>query len=190
MIPLPTPPTDNVYKFMTISGVLIFAAAFIADAAFQTSLRETLRDVRMHNAIASDVLTSLEANERAIEQRTAHATRARDIAKGLSKDAAVDTLVASLIELKTAQELSDSMGTALSAFKKRNTEVNARLNVAVMEMHDYDRGRGRMLISAMLIGLILAGWGLWMWYDRVQRYHDLALRRESKSQSEVPRLGV
>ena len=163
MVPSLSPPTDNLYKFMAIAGlVLILSSVYLfestRDDALAASLslqREALAS-QLEEARLSFAIAELEwevARERAAVQNGGIDDEQRRASSYLPE------------ELARVRQTSDSLSHARSGFLDA---LGSRV----------DRNRRNFWIGTllMILGVALATWGFVLWWARVQRYQDILTR--------------
>lgn len=174
---LPELPTDNLYKFMSIFGLLLFFSSYyflwikytqIQPAIFD--LEEEISVFELENKYLSEDLDSLDKNIQMLEQEV----------NGLDK---LPT------ENLTRKSVSES-GIKLNSIKdkiyqlkdlKRNSEkktiiLNNKVNRLEQLGHE-NKTIGVVFLVISTVGLIFSVQGLKLWYQRLQRPLDKRLSK-------------
>lgn len=179
----PGPPTDNLYKFLAVTGVLI---AFIpAQFAFQRGvelsiqLQESQGRVQMLDISVRELkkkTKDLEVDRKQLDNAIIAVKRdwsARNVSNKKLSDRAeqLDAIRRKLN--KDAQEMQKTLVSTRFAILKSATEV-AIGKTTLLALRIY-------IVIALLcfmIGLYLAWFGFSKWYELYQRPTDIAARRE------------
>jgi hypothetical protein len=186
------PPTDNLYKFMAISGLLIFGFFLVWPTLqiFQLS-RETIQlqgemdalDVEVD--IISESITNLKKEDALLEKRTADLRkRVQNLAtlpkkvlksKGINIEAESDRLHQDEITIiKKAEELREKN----DLLRIKNVELITKRKLLESALAHF-RTEVIMLFVGAIVGLLLSTWGFWLWYFRVQRFQDMIIRKQA-----------
>jgi hypothetical protein len=146
-------PTDNLYKFMALSGVaLMLAAALLAYGSFR-------RIQSLADALGAETSVAMVKADRII----AETLRAVDDSTLTGQERE-----RRLMELRTPTFALGEQAVSLQARSKGLLRDLKRLS------DDVDG----WLIVLWTLGGVLASLGFWLWYMRVQRYQDTILRYE------------
>jgi hypothetical protein len=149
LTPVLTPPTDNLYKFMAISGLVIAIAGW------------TLPLLRLSSA----EIQVAEAN-RAIAAAESAEARARWLAMEMSIDSVPDDAARSTY-LDATERLSDLVALAHIQQVEAKSLVSELRATWIL---------GRISIA---LGLAVSIAGFVLWYKRVQKYLDIAIKRSA-----------
>lgn len=136
---LPNPPTDNLYKFVAIFGMVLVVAPLVLFFGRAGELRARSAEVRREVALLGfDVDVARQDQERSKEPDEPLKTR---------------------------------------ALRRRMVEAQARTTELSDLLEELERLANVAKISAAA-GLVLTIVGFTLWYERVQRFEDLVLRRQ------------
>jgi len=145
----PSLPTDNLYKFIALCGLVLC----IASAAGQ---QHQILDSRSRMREYSFQIADFDGE---VHVLLAHYKRLGRVAKPSSADlAAIDSL-------------NDRI-------ERLNASIAARRK-AIDEMGDDDAFEWRFMFAGGLLGFLTAAVGFGLWYDRLQRYQDLSVRAQA-----------
>jgi hypothetical protein len=176
---LPSIPTDNLYKFCAVSGVvlLLFGATFPVQKLFET--QDNLDRVETEIAI-------LKAQTSAFQEE---AQRLKSDAVSLQKDIAAAEANPRNADVEALRARNATANTSLSAASK---EVHQLRIMSIREKGNVDHVkhlvyRVWLYITAaaafMFGGLSLARFGFLHWYYRVQKPSDEILQHQSSVSS-------
>ena len=152
---LPKPPTDNLYKFLAVSGLVLVAVAIVVPLQRYDAYEQLVLEAIPASTAAADA--SMRRLDAAIEEATAREE---------GRPSRITTEQRQSIEA-TAEEAS-----------RKRDEVAFRLHAA-------GNRYSRWLVTAVVIGglgLAMSVFGFWRWYSRLQRYQDILVEREARSQ--------
>jgi hypothetical protein len=149
MLPLPSPPTDNVYKFASIAGLLLLAIGLVLPSFIeQDRVENTFKLVK-------------EAQERRIDYIF-------KLVEVVQKDKFIDS------EEKLKKEMTridDSLREMMAKDGHLlNAEIDRRNRITEKRLAD--------LLYVRTIGALLMAVGFVLWYFRVQRHQDRILKAE------------
>lgn len=162
---LPNLPTDNLYKFLTIFGLVIIIFAIVADYFLIESLYD--RTINFEKIINTNNQSSKEllANLTLVEQKLTLTEAA--LKKGD-------------MSFQEEESLVNALGENVNALYKKKAEVeNLKITDLEIKRADMDIKTAKYffpLLSA--IGVILAIFGFKLWYDRLQKYLDLEIKNK------------
>lgn len=176
---LPSLPTDNLYKFCALSGVvlLLFGATFPVQKLFET--QDNLDRVETEIAI-------LGAQTSAFQQE---AQRLKSDSESLQSDIAAAEENPRTADVEALGARNAKANTTLSAASKKGhqlTITNLRQKGNLDHVGHLVQRMWLYLLAAaafMLGGLSLARFGFKHWYHRVQKPSDEILQRQSTGKS-------
>ena len=141
-------PTDNLYKFMAISGIILIVAGFILPSYPLIEL-------------------TVETDRLSVE------------AAGLSAkwDTYIGFLEIEVEKVKSGQDLPPEINLedVLEA-----VEISAQVSTKVEHMEYYNgimRDLLKLGCALIFAGILVATWGFRLWYTRLQKYQDEAIRK-------------
>jgi hypothetical protein len=154
MFSSPTPPTDNLYKFTALSGVVILGF----------SVFYPLSEMRTLAISQSDILSEqLSLNEDL--KRTIKEINERKELVGLVP---IEKLQSDLNEMKKLLDKKRQEANLLKLKKERLTVSQRFLEIYLA-----------LSVIGTIVGLGLSCFGFFFWYKRVQIFQDMQIRREA-----------
>lgn len=174
---VPLAPTDSLYKFMAISGVIIFLVAPFALNQLASDKSDQMR------------LTLKEANE--FMQKLAPIAQQVGLEENLITDVKIKRANKQLTALDQKQlDLELSQAKRLNEIAKIELDGDALLRAQIIidqkradEM--FQRERWYKIVIPIIggLGAGLATLGFSLWYDRLQKYIDAEIRNRTSSNS-------
>lgn len=170
-----TPPTDNLYKFLAISGILLVGLGLLNPGVMYVEHTERLKE---RDDIIVDVYRAQQESHRLLDR----ANRRRALVDSLTESG------------QFSYDVQENYTDAAEALEEGNVEYavqTERLRLANERIELWLRlgvfGPGFYIwIAQILLGLLVALVGFILWYRRLQRYADL----DVKKGHEKPRLIV
>lgn len=190
MIETLKPPTDSLYKFLSIIGLVIFLTSVVSPILLKRELNkqytEFIRDVSTNNL---DAKTWKDAQKQ-VEKES---VRFRDIHRRLGEVFDPNSK-ASLAEQKRvldeAKVFDDAYSKLLADFEKllddwhkQTVQIDYKKNL-VEDTEVYAQDMFTLFLLAGPIGLIMSIMGFVLWYRRAQKYEDLVLRKKVEEPNE------
>ncbi len=173
MIPI-SPPTDNLYKFCAITGVIILLISIYVPLKMDQNLRNQVAAVGLELSI-----TEIE-----LEYLKKETTKYQEIIKNFKDGVTPEQSQArgKLPLLVTEKEFKEGLAALQTA--TRDEEIKT---VKIRSAHDHSKAliaelhfvRGVAIIS-ITISTIIAVFGFILWYKKVQIYQDKIIKREAK----------
>lgn len=158
---IPMPPTDNLYKFMAIGGLVLIIGS---EALFTLALREW--SAKLHELEPS--LESLEIDVARLKRQSAEFHRQAEASPPTKK--ALDQLRK---HHEAIQEVEDNLLIKAAEVKARARHLDAlRRDVRVLRW---------LTPIAGVFGALLTLWGFVLWYTRVQIHLDRVLKEQAAS---------
>ena len=161
---LPTPPTDNLYKFMAISGLVaaILAIVFYHGFVMNTGLK--VQEASAEISIVSAVIDNLK-RQSALFRKRMELSNGENLAELLQEATLLED---ELLELQIQHHRSIQ--------KHEESKLFANLFYPLMI--------AVLVISVGGISVSISGFQLW--YSRLQRYQDGILRQRASQNAEEP----
>ncbi len=166
-------PTDNLYKFMAIAGVVLFI--FGAYTSF-TSLRETQTAIWQFGSEARTIEREQEWVAREIARINAENPVNADV-EGRAEAAA---------ELQKAEDRLAKYMKLDAILKQQNDRLHQSAE-GILRLENENKWSALVRsggVFCAIIGLVLATVGFLLWYKRVQVYQDIALRNAALETSD------
>lgn len=196
---LPTIPTDNLYKFLAISGLTLFLVSPLYYHIFGRSVElETIAIIKENNLFDLEIKTfreDMEANNRKRERLTergikleaeltailpssqAKDTKQKEIKADLVKNYE-DEMLEQINEQKIISLKQEELYSKLKEQSKQNIEIDAETQKLLVDSR-YLKALWWTSQFGFLLGLSLFFGGLYLWYIRVQKFQDKILIKES-----------
>jgi hypothetical protein len=190
---LPKPPTDSLYKFLSVIGLSIFLASVIAPILLSKQLNnqaaEYIRDLR---ALNMDTEKWKETGKRTdslanrLREQSAKLEEASNPKSKLSQKERQQ--IFSRIEglLQEQEQTLNLHMQQLRDWSKQDIEVDYKKDLFEDSKVYVARMVGICVIGA-IVGLGMSVIGFVLWYKRAQKFEDLVLKRkvEEKSESRI-----
>ena len=180
MIPdVPQPPTDNLYKFMAIAGLALFAASMSVPWHYAFNIKEELYKVMEAQEVLAVDLKHCTEKSHGFSQIITNSILSK---KGLFTNSTEK------LQLTYSNDELKAMFVELEELRHSIDVKNASGKINFERIKDYTR-RHRIFIWVITIGGALSGWlsirGFRLWYVRIQIYQDKALRLSAQKQSKA-----
>jgi len=146
---IPNLPTDNLYKFIALVGVVVLLAA----SYFPIIKARELRLAKIE----------IEGQMRLLEIEVQHL---QDTSKQLGSNETIGDC--------NREEL---VGKAYK-LKMKNEEIKTNSKKVEVIGIDYELIR-KIQVAGMILGFILSAFGFFLWYFRIQKYQDKQLKKNS-----------
>jgi hypothetical protein len=157
--PLPALPTDNLYKFVAISGLVLVVVGVIVPIRLQTDIERRLAPMVAGLAAATEHMVAM---SRALDPRPT--------------DGAATGLRITPME----QEAIDKTGAEADRLMKLAEDAG----FSPVELRAAKRWI-QVSISAGLAGVVMMGIGFGLWYGKVQKYQDQLLKAEAMAKAKA-----
>ena len=185
-----TPPTDNLYKFMAVGGIVMVVACFIfpllwfreSGMEYLAQLRAT-NELKVHEDFARERRRTLDLRKQsAINEKNEFQKRLNSA----SNSAAVEKLEGQIKETNRAIESIEDSSQELNlnlALKKAQIENEETVSI--------NRRRDSRLavwlgVGLALFGAVLSFFGFLGWYNRLQKYQDRLTKKEAEEKLGTP----
>ncbi len=160
-IPTLTPPTDNLYKFLAITGLVFTIFCVVYPTSFLTPSNSTI-------ALLNTDLRKLEADYEYLQQNI---TR-----QALNAQTTVDDITS---QPQTQQQLLEIEHTIIQLDELLKQEVRQIKHLETIR---------KILYYLSLLGGIITGSGFSLWYSKVQKYQDKLLEIDVASKLKLQNL--
>ena len=157
---IPQLPTDNLYKFVALSGVLLMLAGLIVPTVAQYRMGSTLRLLDHQNRISHEITERTDAASKA----------AREASKNIKTREQAESVLA--MERRVSKMIDSS-----------NAQIGAAKDI-IAEAQDYKDYLDLLLLVGALsfvLGGLLAWWGFSCWYERLQKPLDAWVKKHGGS---------
>ena len=179
MMELPTPPTDNLYKFMAIAGLLVFAASIYFPFQFAFRIHDEVMQCEESLAVLqADVDYTIE-KKREIDS-IIHNTILRQ--QGLdSNSPSIFITTYSMDEIKQMKNMT-------SELNHQNALNLAKIESCINRLKSYQWQYGFLALAQALLlmySLRITKKGFNLWYSRIQKYIDLEMRGKNANRKKL-----
>lgn len=181
-----TPPTDNLYKFMALSGIVLIIAFIVPLLFFHQTGMEYLEQVRGSK--------ELEVQEKFVNQRLEtlklRDKEAKDEKQELQKRLAglnpasnsteIDKLEVRIKEAnREIDSIADSSYELSLNLALKQAQVNSEETVSLNRRRD---SRVAIVVGAIwvILGFFLSVFGFPLWYIKLQRHQDRVVKKEAE----------
>jgi hypothetical protein len=185
------PPTDTIYKFLAIFGLLIFLSSLSTPIwMFQkldTLRAEHLRDLEILNLDATTWEEAWEEVRKASEAHTAASKRVQETFDNFAKSKSQASKTTVQNALTTSQAAYENFELKSREFeekvlkwRKQHAEVSYKTDLVEISEHTVEL-TARYCLLGMLAGLAMTITGFILWYKRTQKMEDLILKKKAES---------
>lgn len=187
------PPTDNLYKFIALAGVVIFILSVVYP--FRWSMEVDQRRLEVERDIEIAKFETVE--KKALEMELNLARRLAEQASRLLR-AEITKSEKSGGSTRAINETIDRLKKESSSFEAKARELSEKLSVSgrntiertyKLKLWKYYDGYATFLFQVgsigSTVGFILAVLGFYLWYVKLQRYQDVILKSQIEGQSQV-----
>jgi hypothetical protein len=188
MMSLFTPPTDNLYKFLAVSGIVFFiAGVYFPPVFFRQTGMEYLAQLRSsdelkaHEKFVDQRLKILDARkQQALEDKDKLQQRL-DKLKSASNSIEADKLEARIKEANhEIESIADSADELSLNLELKRAQINYEETVSLNSRRD----SRRVLLIGWVLGLVGVSFiiiGFQRWYRRLQKFQDRLVLQEAES---------
>ena len=166
-------PTDNLYKFMAIFGMLLIILPFLVFPTIQ-NYKYRIIDLTTKAALKDNELKELEKNVKHVEDKTSQLNKEEHI-KNYENE----------FDVNKSREVNEVEKTVKDVFKKieigeiESINLNNELKKVVADFNYF-----AILIYIIkvfpIIGFIISIIGFYLWYNKNQKYLDIIIKKESE----------
>ena len=167
-------PTDSLYKFMSISGLIIFVFSLVYPQ--QLGNETSLRLFALKGEMASDLAESAEWQRRsaALGKRISKIVDEEQINNDQKSESNRDMMRAEAMQQKTAFEIASLEISRRAARHESQLEELEYLTKQQSSIHD-------TLQRITYIAYFTSAFGFVFWYCKIQRHQDKILRDQAKA---------
>ena len=166
-------PTDNLYKFMAIFGMLLIVLPFLVFPTIQ-NYKYRIIDLTTKAALKDNELKELEKIVKQVEDKTSQLNKEEHI-KNYENE----------FDVNKSREVNEVEKTVKDVFKKieigeiESINLNNELKKVVADFNYF-----AILIYIIkvfpIIGFIISIIGFYLWYNKNQKYLDIIIKKESE----------
>jgi DNA repair exonuclease SbcCD ATPase subunit len=187
----PNFPTDNLYKFMALTGLVLCAVClFYPFFSLESEIRYSSRAAASHKALAIDMLSLKESEEKLLDKLTKVVQSWQKMKDELSASLNSPTrqnapeLKERMSALESEQtQLGDQLDTKQKTYaelEKREAALESDERIANEAFDQAGFYRGLCLFGDF-VGLITCFSGFLLWYRKLQRYQDEIIALEARA---------
>jgi hypothetical protein len=185
------PPTDTIYKFLAISGLLIFLSSLTSPIWMFQKLDalqvEHLRDLQILNLDATTWKEAWEDVQKASEKHSTAHKRVQETfddfmksKSSTSKTAVQNSLTKAVVAYDEFQIKSKEFEEKVLKWNKQSADVEYKGNLFEVTEHSVQLMADYCLLG-ILVGLIMTISGFILWYKRTQKLEDLILKKRAEA---------
>ncbi|MBL8003101.1 MAG: hypothetical protein JNL05_14200 [Flavobacteriales bacterium] len=187
MFPQLTPPTDSLYKFLAVGGLVLVVTVLYLQQRMQAELTSASFHVYEQQLGQAESEAQLDASH----QRLMYALRSFYNKAGIDSEKEIDTTGSGALVWhrvtsgpKELVSESNALGDSLRKFLGHERLVQQKRNLFDLERSRYEAEKesARWIIDVLWFGLVfgfaLSILGFLLWYKKIQRYNDQILRNE------------
>lgn len=187
------PPTDNLYKFISISGVVLLVLSIVYPSYLYVEAQRYIFEATRTLDLMNLEDKKYEASVERVNQAGGLLERANKRVDELNtlldekplNDAARQHLtneLMSLHDLLVKEQTIEEEAKSNAAKIKVEVEHNVRLS---KYYYGWSTALIRAAIVGSLLGIILTSIGFRLWYVRVQKYQDILLTKQAASEEKL-----
>lgn len=174
-----TPPTDNLYKFIAITGLLFIFASVFYPTFLNIQINERILESEKDSEIVTIEMTKLERESKDIERKIDDMQKQlKDFKQNPNKSSAKQ-LEANIKDTDQLQKQTKEFMNIATELQKKNIEIEYK-NKLTKFYNDYLKSALNYAKVGIIIGMILTIFGFTFWLFRVQKYQDLVLLKEAQ----------
>ena len=182
MLNLPSPPTDNLYKFISIFGLVMAVLGILYLETKSLEANQEIRVLEREKSALNIEKLKIERKRDYLKEKIDDFYRHADIKeKPIVNDSIISwTRIISgsknlVIESDNISSLVEQLRAVELEFDKKKVEVDSKDSILELKLKDYDRAFDFMNILIPL-GIILSIVGFLLWYEKSQKYQDDILK--------------
>lgn len=165
-LPIPSIPTDNLYKFIAIAGLIGVLACLLYPPLITSSLTRKAADVAAARALIEATMEDVESR---IDDVSAQVREAETKRSNVPKS-----------EIAALEQQLGALGKQAQALQNELTRFERDGRIALAEGEAL-AAQMNLISLAFLPFFILTACGFLLWYLRIQRYADAILRLQAES---------
>jgi len=174
-----TPPTDNLYKFIAITGLLFIFASIFYPTFLNIQINERILESEKDIEIATIERTKLERESNDIERKANDMQKKVEGFKQNPSNVFAKQLEAEMKDLEQLQKQTKEFTDVATELQKRNIEIEYKNKITKFYNNYLELALNAAQVG-MTIGLILTFLGFTLWFFKVQKHQDLVLLKEAE----------
>jgi hypothetical protein len=151
-MPLPNLPTDNLYKFVALAGLTLALFSFVFPKVQEHNLSRVLWETKIDIDVAGEQLRYIDEQTSTLEIKRQEAHRKNTSLKPVKDDEL------RILDLQHSLRIQQAQA-------KNKTKLLGDLTRELEEVRLFSK-------IGIALGLVLTGFGFFLWYVKLQRYQD------------------
>jgi hypothetical protein len=198
-VPIPKLPTDNLYKFVALSGLFLIALGIYVPGRDLDIALEKWAPIARGSALLARHNASAEKATAEIIRRTADIGARVDAMRRTNAELKNGQLGLAEAKAKLGEQLkegeklqkdvrqleidSSAHTTDVNVLEKEEAEITADMAAVKLQT---DGIKDTIVIghAIVVVGVVVAVLGFWLWYARVQKFHDAQLAAWEKTKDQ------
>jgi hypothetical protein len=178
------PPTDSLYKFMAVSGLLILGFSMIWPELRLYELEKQVVELAGETKVLKIESDDLKDDWEIINTDTIELKALmRRIEKAQSRDTKAEARASTLLEKR--QRLREEHRKKVTLLQIKIEQSQTKFELQGLAETNIKR-LSRVMYMGVTVGLILSFFGFILWYRKVQRWQDIAIRRAAVPEANHP----
>lgn len=184
MLNLPTPPTDNLYKFISIFGLILAILGVFYIETKSLELNQEIYNLEREKNVFNLEQTKIERKRNYLKDKIDDFNRKADIK---SNPIINDSIISWNRIISGSKELtseSNDISTLIEGLQeveieieKKQVEINS--NESIIQLKTNQDEKIFEIIDVLIpIGIILSFFGFVLWYDKSQKFQDEILKEQ------------
>jgi len=171
---LPNIPTDNLYKFMAIAGLVLFISANTLYVIDNNKIADTAQEWLRNGSIYTFEQKTLNTEINSSQKRIKELENTMRTAKPQEKQ----TISA---EISSEKDLVKNNNNKLKEVNKNIISLNNSLNIDRFKKEAEEAKLTTLIVD--VVGLLSIFFGFSLWYNRLQKYQDIMIKQKAESKS-------
>lgn len=178
------PPTDSLYKFMAVSGLLILGFSMIWPELRLYELEKQVVELAGETKVLKIESDDLKDDWEIINTDTIELKALmRRIEKAQSRDTKAEARASTLLEKR--QRLREEHRKKVTLLQIKIEQSQTKFELQGLAKTNIKR-LSRVMYMGVTVGLILSFFGFILWYRKIQRWQDIAIRRATVPEANDP----
>lgn len=184
MLNLPTPPTDNLYKFISIFGLVLAVLGIFYVETKSLELNQEIYNLEREKSVFSIEKSKIERKRNYLKDKIDDFNRLADIkSKPIVNDSIISwTRIISgsknlITESNNISTLIEELREVELEFEKKQVEIDSKESIIELKTNQ-DEKIFDVIDILIPIGIILSFFGFVLWYDKSQKYQDVILKEQ------------
>jgi hypothetical protein len=184
MLNLPTPPTDNLYKFISIFGLVLAILGVFYTETKSLELSQEIYSLEREKNVFNIEKSKIERKRNYLKDKIDDFNSRADIK---SKPIVNDSVISWTRIISGSKELmseSNNISTLIEELReveieieKKQVEINSKESIIELKINQ-DEKIFEIIDVLIPIGVILSFFGFVLWYDKSQKFQDEILKEQ------------